>query len=331
MKIFIKLVSALFCLSCLSIAYADNETSPEVGPFYLVAQHSSVFGSTLGFHWNNFIAPHTAFGFELDYGSNEFRLGGTLGHAFSPNHRFKITAEHFGQDFEYKFLPNTALLQFKGQNAFGAAYQYLLIQNTWLKSLNLSGYFTQAQSQSFADQIIVLAPNNQILVQQYYAGADSENAEASVMLQPFAWTRFGIGLDYDNVSYSTRYVPANNSSGVGATFTLNQLITDHFKVNLLARPRHPYQQYAAGVSWLFNTRPGTRLELDLAGSHLTGDIFPGTDNQVLLALAYSWGGDSNAPRANYATENPDSLINWTSQPAVYMPAVLVQKDILTTP
>jgi hypothetical protein len=317
------LISTLFFVP---IAFADNVCSPTdcmVGPLQFGLEYSDEFNLIINTHWTNYLTPRNAFGFEVDFGGYEFRLGGTLAHAFSDQQRVKISAEHLAQVFTFDFVSGDKD-NWAGQNSFGAAYEFLPFQS-WLKNIEIGGYYADTETETF-DNKIFTTPAGAFTNIRGFAGAESYDVYAGSVFSPWWSTRIGTTLFYDHVNYNPRYVSADDSSGVGAAVSLEQLLTNHWKVDLLANPRRPFQRYIAEVSWLIPTRPGTRLEIGINASHLTGDIFTSTDNRVMLGLSYSWDGDPCGPQSNYANDNPDSLITWASQPVGHMPAVLVQKD-----
>lgn len=328
------------CLLSWQIQAAPAETnstnqSPQdnnngmVGPFQFSIVDSSVFGPIFGAHWTNYLTQDNAFGFELDFGGDEFRLGGTLTHHINERQRFKLTAEHLAQQFEFNFLPGQKV-QWAGQNDFGGIYQYLWPDSSWLKNFSLGGYYTAAETETINYAALYVTPQGNFTNIQRFSGAKSESAFAGFTIQPWTGARIEADVNYADANYDTKYQPAKDSSGPGGTLGLEQVLTNHFKIDLAGSHYAPYNLYSAAAAYLFNTRPGTRLELNLTGSHLNGDIYNGTDNRAILGLAYSWGGDPCGARASYADESPDDFLLWTTKPAVYMPAVLVQNDQAVT-
>lgn len=319
------LLSFCFVTSNLIIADPIQTYDDMVGPAMFDVQYSDPFGVILNGHWVNYLTPSNAFGFEVNFGNDEFRLGGTLTHNINVNNRFKITAEHFAQrfDFDYAAAPDQ---HWAGQNDFAGIYQYLFNNNV-LKTFSLGAFYTNAESENTGNA--VFSNNNNIFYNlQRFAGANSGGPIAGVTLIPWTSSYLIANVMYDRVDYDTHYEPNKDSEGVGATLGLQQLLTDHLKLQISGTHLPPYNMFQGGIFWLLNTRPGTRMELNLSGSHLNGDIFTGSDSRVMMGFAYSWGGNCDDPRANYADEDPDNFIAWTAQPAIYMPAVLVQKDEL---
>lgn len=331
-----KILLSVFLLAvslgqCPAIAAEDScNNSPSYspymgGPLQIGVSDSSEFGINVNTKWINYlIYPHTGFGFELDFGGGEFRLAGTLAHSFSPENRAKITAEHFAQSFNFTFVVGKPM-QWIGQNDFGATYQYIVLDNAWLKNFQANAYYANAETESMGDKIF---SNNQGTFTDIrdFNGGTLFGTYVGMTVAPWRYCRVGLGLNYDNLQYSPQYVASPSTSGVGATASLEQILTDRFKINLLATARAPYDQYQASAAYLIPTRPGTRLELAVLGSHLSVQNYVSTDNRVVVTLGYSWGGDPNSPKITYTNQDPDDMLKWTNEPAVYMPAVFMIKD-----
>ncbi|MGB6976113.1 MAG: hypothetical protein WBE18_01455 [Gammaproteobacteria bacterium] len=313
----------------------DTPISPEVindesGPLQLLLVHSDPFGYILNGHWTNYLTPHNAFGFELDFGPNEFRLGGTWGHALTQQQRFKITAEHLAQRPNYGFVAQNDT-QWQGQNAFGVTYQYLL-DTQYVKAFNVSTYAATAENESFYQTIFT--QNQQTFTDIPKSnGANSYGATTGLALQFWPTGLIDVAANYDNVHYNPQYVPAPNNQGLGATVGFAQLITDRVQFSASASDHQAYNQFQAKLAWLTYTRPGRHLEVAALGSRIEGDIPTGSDNRLGLSLAYSWGGDPNGVAFVYSlpiTNNAYDLSNWTAEPAVHLPDVLAVKDELIT-
>lgn len=327
-----KIIKLVLCLGLwiqaasvlANSATTDTDADTNVkGPNQLTISYSDQFGLLADWKWVNYINPINAFGFELAFGG-DFRLGGTWGRALTEQQRVKLTAEHYAQQFTMNFLTGSPT-QWVGQNDVGLAYQYLILGNPWLKSVDAGAYYTNAESENVGTVPFVIN-HTKFIETRDFSGASTGNIHAGVTVRPWSSSSLGFSLDYDRVHYYPHFVHGENRSGIGEAVTFEQLLTSYLKFDLLASHTQPFDLYQAGIGWLLPSRPGTRLELTLAGSHLTGDIFTGTDNRAMLGIGYSWGGGSaNCPRAHYDVDH-DSLSQWTTTPAVHMPAVLIMKD-----
>ncbi|QLH41692.1 MAG: hypothetical protein HWD59_02455 [Coxiellaceae bacterium] len=68
------------------VAVEDHDT----GPLQFGMIYSDQFGWIGTGKWTNYLTQNNAFAFQLDFGSREFRLGGTLGHQFTPTIASKL-------------------------------------------------------------------------------------------------------------------------------------------------------------------------------------------------------------------------------------------------
>lgn len=290
-------------------------------------QVGATWGDQFGFlgegKWVNYFTPTNPFGFEVDFGEAEFRIGGTLTHIITDQQRFKITAEHFAQHFDINFFQNDDR-QWIGENDVAATYEYLF-HTYYLKNIYASMYFTDAESEDVGIQNFT-TPFGQFSDIQRFVGGKLKGLNGGFTASPWFNARTKFDLYYDNVTYNTHFVESKSRAGLGAGVEYQQLFSDHLRTVLSASIRQPFSQYQAGIYYLFNTRPGTRFEVGLNASHLTGDIFTGSDNRATVGFTYSWNGDPNCPPASYYNDVFDNVLLWTAQPAIAMPAVLLQKD-----
>lgn len=168
----IKKLIILFGVSAITlISYADptNCIDCSVGPFAQVgATYSDPFGFLGEGKWVNYFTPTNPFGFEVDFGEAEFRLGGTLTHIITDQQRFKLTAEHFAQHFDFNFFLNQEE-QWVGENDFGATYQYLF-PNCLLNNFSASIYYSDAESENVANKLFTTSAGNFIDRQRFVGG-----------------------------------------------------------------------------------------------------------------------------------------------------------------
>ncbi|MBU1628598.1 MAG: hypothetical protein KKH06_00720, partial [Gammaproteobacteria bacterium] len=162
------------------------------------------------------------------------------------------------------------------------------------------------------------------------AGGSDEAMSFGVDLLPTQMTRLGLQMDYDNLRYDMRYEKNSNTSGLGGTITLDQIVARRLKFSLLASDRKPYQEYQAGIKWLADNAPGNVLEIGLSGTHIAGSHGIDNDNRVDLDLTYSWDSDTMGDFTYYGSFGEDNsqqaLRSWTAAPAVHMEQVLAVRD-----
>lgn len=306
---------------------SDNSalTAP-AGPMRVSLTHSDQFGSLIKFKWDNHVTENSAFGFALDFGAREFLLGGTFGYALTPSQRFKITAEHLAQNFDFDFVARDETGQYVGQNLGGLVYEYLLPNPNLLHSVDVGAYVAKTENETFTPVVFTAPFGQQRTDIRNLAGGKSRGGEAGVNLLPWNNAFVNADLNYDLLTFATYNQAARNKSGLGATLGLTQIVTDHFKVDAAASDRAAFSELQVGANYLLPAKPGRILELGLMGRHVSGDLFTGSENRVMLGLAFSWGGSTDLPPATYSIDRLTNLINWTDQPAMALPEVFLQKD-----
>lgn len=327
-----KIIFGVLFVSMSAHAALSDDTQTQTfdqnpGPLQIGLTYSNQFSAIVDSKWINYITPHNAFAFELNGGGQEFRIAGTLAHAITPEQRFKITAEHLAQNFTFGFAAGNHI-QWVGQNAGGVSYQYLLLNHSVLRDVQVGAYISKAETENIDDTLFV-TPAGTFLNLEHLTGASAQGGSVAVDVQPWQTALLGLGINYDNVHYATIYQSANSSSGLGATVTLEQLLSDHWKVDLMASPRQPYTQYQAATYWLLHTKPGSRLVLGLIAAHVNGDIPTSSESRVTFNVAYSWGGNPDSGVATFALpdlNNAADLTDYVAVPAVYQPAVLIEPE-----
>jgi len=298
------------------------------GPFSLQATYSKLFGLTFEGTYTQLLNQRNAVAAELDLGGKQRRFGATWAHALTTNQLIKITAENLSQDLDFDFFSGKTS-KWIYQNAIGASYAYL-IKDNMLHDININAYYSKANSKTLPYKDYTVGATNYRNFRRIAGGTD-KSISVGADVTPTPATLVGIQANYDNVSYKMKndLTAKNNSKGLGATVSLEQIINDNVKFNLLASHRKPYQDYQAGINWLASSKPGSSLELGLLGERIVGNLGTKNDNQVGINMTYSWGGSSTAKPMVYAVTNLndlENLRNWVGKPAVHMEQVLALKD-----
>ncbi len=304
---------------------ANSAPTDPAGPLRVGFTSSDEFGDNVAFKWVNHVTENGAFGFALDFGAKEFLLGGTYGYQLMPTQRFKITAEHLAQNFDFTFLTKKETEQYVGQNLGGLEYEYLLPNPNWLHSIDIGGYVARTENEMF-NPIFFNTPSGVRTDILHLEGGQSKGAAAGINLMPWNNALVNADLNYDALTFNTQNQIAKNDRGFGATLGLTQIFTDHFKVNAAASDRAAFSQIQLGADYLLPAKPGRKLELGLNGWHVSGNIPTGSENRITLSLAFSWGGSPDVPAATYNIGYLTNLINWTDQPAMALPEVFLQQD-----
>jgi len=302
------------------------------GPLSIGLQYSETFGAIFQGRFTQSIFKHNAISIGAEYGANQRRIDATAARALTNNQRLKVTAENLAQNIDFNFASGTTS-EWVNQPGYGLTYQYL-IANKLVQDLNLNATYSRAIGETLRNKNYVNASSTAVTNLRHIAGATDVGASAGVDLQPLPSTLIGLQLNYDNVNYNARYSDndAKNASGLGATISLNQLLSRRVKLQLLASNRKPYDDYKAGVSWLMSSAPGSQLEVVLSSDRLIAQTGTNNDTQVGLNLNYSWGGDTKTAPALYRLSTQDTLgdlSDWTGQPAVHMDQVLAVRDEAT--
>jgi len=299
------------------------------GPFSLQATYSKLFGITFAGTYTQLLDRSNAVLAELDLGGKQRRIAATWGHALTSTQLIKITAENLSQDLDFDFASGKTS-KWIYQNAIGGSYAYLL-KNGMVNDITVNAYYSKANSKSLSNKNYISGGTTYTNFRRIAGGID-KSASIGLHLLPMPTTLVGVQANYDNVSYSMRndLTTKNNTRGLGATVSLDQVINDHVKFNLLASHRKPYQDYKAEIDWLVNSAPGSSLELSLLGERIIGNLGTQNDTQGGINLTYTWGGNPTAkpmvyevPKANVGI---NGLRDWVSKPAVHMEQVLALKD-----
>ena len=312
-----------------------NLTSDMFGlhsPLSLGLQYSETFGAIFQGRFTQSIFKHNAISIGAEYGANQRRIDATAARALTHHQRVKVTAENLAQNIDFNFASGKTG-EWVNQPAYGLTYQYL-ISNKLVQDLNLNAMYSRAISETLRDKNYVNASSTTVTNLRHVAGATDMGASAGVDVRPLPSTLIGLQLNYDNVNYNARYSDndAKNASGLGATVSLNQLLSKRVKLQLLASNRKPYDDYKVGVSWLVPSAAGSQLEVVLSGDRLIAQTGTNNDTQASLNLNYSLDGDTKTAPAlyNLSTQDaPGDLSDWTGQPAVHMDQVLAVRDEAT--
>ncbi len=301
----------------------NNQLLGLSGPIQISGTYSANYGSGVQAQFSHMLGFDDAIGLLGAYASEENRIDITWAHAWSDKQRTKVSVERLEQkmDFDYD---SGAVSTWVPQYAYGAAYQYIFNKN-WLKNVELSGYYANAQSQDLSTIRFIGSDNQWYDNYRHIAGATSKGSEATITVSPWKTGMLGLGLNYDNVHYNTKYdnTDAENASGLGFTLSLEQLLSKHIKINLEGSQREVYDDYTAGVSFL----TPSNLEIGLHGERTIGQNGSASDSQLNVNLAYFFD-DKNRYDNGYSLVDvsPTDLAKWASTSVAYMDEVLAAAD-----
>lgn len=301
----------------------NNQLLGLSGPIQISGTVSSNYGSGVQAAFSHLLGFDDAISLLGAYASEENRIDITWAHAWTDKQRTKLSVERLEEkmDFDYDSGSTSAWVP---QYSYGAGYQYLFNKN-WLKSAELSGYYANAQSQDLDTVRFTGTDGNLYDNYRHIAGATSKGSEATVNVSPWKTGLLGLGLNYDSVNYNTKYedTDAENSSGLGFTLSLEQLLSKHVKLDLEGSQREVYDDYTAGISFL----TPSNLEVGVSGERTIGENGSASDSRFNLNLAY-FLDDKNRYTNGYNLENvsESDLAQWASQSVAYMDEVLAAAD-----
>lgn len=302
------------------------------GPLSFTTTYSQNYGFILTGKYAQAFGRSNALGLEADAGSKQNRLNATWATVLSNKQRLKLSAEYLWQKINFNFDSGN-VDQWVGQQAYGATYEYL-VSHGLVQDFNFNTTYSKAQSDNLGEQDF---DNGTMENFRNIAGGTDKSGSAGIDLSPFSSTLLGMQLNYDDLTYNTKYENNQNISGVGATLSLQQLITKRTKLQLTASDRKPAQEYTAEIDYLVHTRPGTSLQLGVLGGRNLGTGQLASDTRVGLNIAYSWGGDQDSPTSTYkafsdnanntdAVDAHQGLSNFAATPAVHMNQVYAIAD-----
>ncbi len=337
MKKLVNLIFLLFLCPLVMGAYVGsnqtlNLTSDQFGvhgPVTLGLKYSDVFGPYLTGVFTQSFLQNNAVSVGAEVGKKQYRFSGTYARALTSHQRVKVTAERLAQKATYDFNSGSTD-QWIGQNAYGLTYQYLIAKSL-LKDINVNTFYSRAIGKNLSS-INFVQSGTRFRNLRHIAGGTDKSASVGVDLLPLKTTLVGTQLNYDDVTYHGRYENLHhyNNSGLGATISLDQLLTHRVKFKLLASDRQTGNDYQAEIDWLLRTVPGSQLTLALTGERILGKSGMQNDTQTGINLDYTFGGSALGHPATFGDfSNSDSLGDlaaWAGAPAVHMDQVLAVTD-----
>lgn len=124
-------------------------TSPQLGlsgPLNWGVTYSDLTGTYFKAQYVLSLGERLALGALSEYGSDQYRINGTLGYGFSPTAQIKLTAERFGQRLPFQFDSGDIESRVH-QDAYGVRFQQLL-NLPFIQGINLGGYYADASSKN---------------------------------------------------------------------------------------------------------------------------------------------------------------------------------------
>jgi hypothetical protein len=318
------------------VTYGSNESDLENQNFSLSSDMMGVSGplsfnftwsDTYGFIFNaqyvSMINAKNAYNIETDLGFKMNRINLTLGHAFSPKNRLKMTVERLAQKQTFDF-DSGSIDQWVSQYAGGAAFQHIL-GGGFFNNITVGGYYAQALSQSL-DPVVYFIGDEAWVNYRHIAGATSRGVNTSIGIRPWKTGTITLTGYYDWVHYRNLYdnVSADDSQELGYGISLSQYISSSIQTTASYVERAVYRSIEVGVSFYHNVFHDKRaIALSISAARSSSDNVA-HENSVTVGLNYYFAPMNNT--YHIPGFQMQSLKNWTSSPAVKMEQVLAAAD-----
>jgi hypothetical protein len=297
------------------------------GPLSINATYSHNYGVILKGQYGRNFGIHSAGSLILEGGAKQYRVNLTWAYLVSAHQRIKLSIERLAQKMSFDFSSGTHAY-WVNQNALGASYEYL-IAKSWLHSFHVNGFYSQALSRGLSTKRYT---SNGLTYDNFrrIAGGRDKSATAGFTFLPTKWTKVDADLNYDHLRYHMKYSNnTSNTSGLGLTLSLHQIITQHVKLDLVASHRKTEDDYAGNANFLLPSARGTDLGLNVGVKRVIGHHGLKSDTQYTAGVDFHFGEKANArpvfapfvQAASFA-----SLKDWATQPAVYRSQVFAVKD-----
>jgi hypothetical protein len=261
------------------------------------------------------ISNSQAVGFMLQFGRQTFRSNATYGFETCWGPLIKISGEYLTQKLGFSFESGRSH-RWVAQGSGGAACFFPLPFARW-DNLEFKMRFSSAASRRFRER----GYDGQ-LIRWGIAGSHSIGLSALACAQFWPSGTLSPKLLYDWVIFRRHLEERKKENGWGIGITLDQTIGCFLTLQAGVELHRPYIFYHASLS---SSSPlGFNMALFAEKVHGLHGI--PSSSRIGLQLGFAFG------RLNYhacledALRNPSSVACWVSEPAVYMPQVLVMKD-----
>lgn len=309
-----------------SLTFDSSDFGME-GPLSVEGTYSSEFGYIVTAMYNQMMGQYNAIGLLADYGDEENRFDITWANQFAAHQRMKFSFERLEQDLDFTYDSGDTserIAQYSG----GAGYQYLFDKGR-LNDVEFSGYYAKADSEDLSTvRFVDSSDGNTYDNYRHIAGATSQGLAATLDVLPWRASMMGLGLNYDDVNYDNKYddIDADNRSGFGFTWSLEQLVTGHLKLELAASQRETNDDYSAKMSTLARVTPTSDIELGLNGERIIGQDSASNDTRLSVEVSYYLDDSYRNHTYSVDSSTNNSLNTWAAQSLAYMDQVLAAAD-----
>ena len=319
------------CASCIPATKSDafSLTGSQLGllgPFAFGISRDSLFKYSGNAQYTQKFSNNFAASGIVEFGQNTSRLNGTIGFNLSKHGLFKFTAEYLSQVLPFTF-DSGAVNQRMAQNAYGATYQYAF-DNKFIRDISIGGFYADTPNKSL-DSLAFIYNGASAINDRNIAGGTSKSVNVGSDLLLTNRTMLTGHLYYDDLHYKTIYTASSpyNSSRMGGSLAVNQLIGDHLKLSAEGSLRALYDSYKVGISWLPKTTANIGFEVSLIGQRSISHNQ--TPNSNSIGLQFNFNPTVGNTHAKYQLVIPyatNDITAWTSVPAVHMDRVLAVAD-----
>ncbi len=300
------------------------------GPWQFGVEKSSQFGWIVN---NKFLHVldnnQQALGLELDIGSLENREAITLGTLFGAHQKIKFTAERLEQRIPIYFMRHEETPSIP-QYAGGVAYEYITSDHALIRSIEMGGYYSYAQTQNYSPQNDII--NHQTFLDlKQVIGGQANGLHLGANVYPWSHAILAATLNYDDIYFPVQSTmsllnPNTFRSQMGYTVQFNQLFHEnHLQFQCSASQRSIYNEYTGSIGWLDQLKGGSIVSMNAIFAHIENFYIPFNDDRIGLQLNWKWEAPkSTSTRLSLFKGMPDDLSVWTNHPAVKMDNVLVE-------
>lgn len=313
---------------------ANDVFTIDIGSEYDTA-NSAVFSSKL----TTMIGGSTTNGlaFEVAIGQKTMRTNATYGFSLFDNHFFKVTDDLLYQKLEFDYgIDFGKHEELVYQNAIGAAYRYN-IGGSFLKGLEVSGYFSYAPSKNstFKPEPFIYVPTDEDGVYRVVnfhgrlAGSRLYHQSAGVEVSPWKDSLITLGVDYERYDFDNKWSEniSDDSFGVHANFS--HILLPWLKVESNHRILQKNQIHGGKVSMLLPSPRDVQFELMVDFTY---------ENNVTLKRDYKNFGLTlksdfwvEKPTTSYSgSYDKKSLREWITEPVVRMHDVMILPEMRYT-
>jgi hypothetical protein len=298
----------------------NNQAVGLSGPINFNVRYDSDLSWIVDAGYAQNLGSKAAAALKISAGPNEYRGNGTLGFAITPKQQIKLTYEYLSQNLPFDYSSGT-INQRVSQNAYGAAYRYML-GNSILQGIELSGSYTKANSMNLAD---VNMPDTDQIDQRRIAGGQQKNGLASVILTPFKNTIVKLGAGYSASSFDTQWDSNQANSTIAYNVETSHLVTPQTLVSASVNNTSTNMANTVKISRIL---PG-HLEANITGQYNVSHVEGIASNANISAgLSYP------APKtySNMFAGGIGDLKSWVEQPVIYNSRVLAiaEERLLST-